>query len=156
MFYVGLSRAVDRTVVESVLAAHAPGRRAHWGEWSDAAEAEFFIQVHDSPSEFPWVLDVCNLSGLDSYQLGLELAADLSRLLACTSVCDGSLHGPDGSPYWCILWDHGRPFLGDDCNSLFFDGPCVESAEELAQLGPIQRVAPLPFPLPPPSRPSRG
>jgi hypothetical protein len=51
----------------------------------------------------------------------IELARRFARAYNCRSICDGSDYGDYPSPYWDIIWDQGRSFLADDCDTEFGD-----------------------------------
>lgn len=148
MMYVGLSKPADRAAVEAAFARHAPDARLQWGEpaWERLGEndaADVFLTVRSNPSEFPFRLDIHDLSGRDVYELGLQLARELSIALQCSTVCDGTLHGPSQAPGWCIVWIEGRAFLGDDYGSVFFDHSDDDSEDERSRLGPVKLIRPL-------------
>ncbi|BAV97438.1 hypothetical protein [Lysobacter enzymogenes] len=138
MFYVGLSLEPGRQDVAAAFAAHAPHARLRWGELDDDCAGVVFLRIERNASEFGFVLSATNLAGGDDYELGLAIARTLSLALRCRSVCDGTRHGPDASPGWCVVWIEGEPWLGDDYSSLFYDDSPELSAEERAGLGPIK------------------
>ncbi|WP_394540933.1 hypothetical protein PRJ39_10775 [Lysobacter enzymogenes] len=138
MFYVGLSVQPGREDVAAAFAAHAPQARLRWGALDDDCAGAVFLELHRNASEFPFALHATNLAGGDDYELGLAIARTLSLALRCRSVCDGTRHGPGRAPGWCVVWDQGRAYLGDDYNSLFYDDSPELSAEQRAQLGPVR------------------
>lgn len=148
MMYVGLSKPPNRAAVDAAFARHAPDARLQWGEpaWERLGEndaADVFLTVQSNPSEFPFRLDIHDLSGRDAYELGLQLARELSIALRCSTVCDGTRHGPSQAPGWCIVWIEGRAFLGDDYGSVFFDHSDDDSDAERSRLGPVKLIRPL-------------
>ena len=52
----------------------------------------------------------------------IELARRFSEAFSCRAICDGSRYGDSSSPCWCLVWDAGRSYLADDCDTLFADG----------------------------------
>ncbi|QQQ03269.1 hypothetical protein [Lysobacter enzymogenes] len=138
MFYIGLSAQPRPDAVAAAFAAHAPQARLRWGEFDDDCAGVVFVQLHRNASEFPFALHATNLAGGDDYELGLAIARTLSLALDCRSVCDGTRHGPTRAPGWCVVWDRGQAYLGDDYHSLFYDDSPDLSADERAQLGPIR------------------
>ncbi|HHS99812.1 MAG TPA: hypothetical protein ENK73_03055 [Thiomicrospira sp.] len=105
MSWVGLSKKVDIVLIEESLQMSLN---------SDS--------VRENKSEFPFVIDLgynkCS-NGYQCYRKNLHFAKELSLLLGCKTICDGSYHGDDNSPFWCIIWDNGRAYLADDCGSVF-------------------------------------
>jgi len=142
--YIGLSKLPSRDAVEQAFARHVPGARLWWGSLTDAEfDGDFALTIDPNASEFSSMLNVWVLSGQDGYALGLRIARELSVALDCSTICDGSLHGTDRSPYWSIVWQRGIPFLADDCDTLFADGAGDISPEERQKLGPVRLVSPL-------------
>ncbi|MFK3647709.1 hypothetical protein ACI2IY_04650 [Lysobacter enzymogenes] len=143
MFYVGLSAEPGRDAVAAAFAAHAPAARLRWAGIDEDCDGVIFLDVQSNASEFPCLLAATNLAGGDDYELGLAIARDLSVALRCRTVCDGSRHGPGSSPGWCLVWDQGKAFLGDDYGSVFYDDSPELSESERAALGPIRILHPL-------------
>lgn len=143
MFYIGLSAHPRRDAVDAAFARHAPGARLRWCPWDEDCADTIFLEIDTNSSEFGFVLNAQDYAGYDDYRLGLEIARDLSLALSCNTVCDGTDAGPSPSPGWCVVWVQGRPFLGDDYGSLFFDDSPELTAAERAQLGPIRILGPL-------------
>jgi len=105
MSWVGLSKKVDIALIEESL---------QMGLNSDS--------VRENKSEFPLVIDLnykCS-NGYQCYRKNLHFAKELSILLKCKTICggDGSYPG-DNNPFWCVIWDNGRAYLADDCDSVF-------------------------------------
>lgn len=68
-----------------------------------------------------------------------RLAGWISTEVACRTVCDGSDHGDDDSPFWCILWDRGKAFLADDAE---MDPDDDEPPGELRIVRPLPDLQP--------------
>lgn len=88
------------------------------GEWPDILGV---IQSNDS--EFPVLIDFYKLEADEekAQTLCLKMAKFLSVEMGCRTICDGSGYGDDESPYWSIIWDGGRSYLADDCETTFGD-----------------------------------
>lgn len=151
MMWIGLSIEPGRETVETAFARHAPGLKLHWGEWLDSGHDEAAVTLQTNPSEFPFRLDVWLPAGFDAYDTGLKIAGELSRALACSTICDGTRHGPTRAPFWSIVWVEGQAFLADDCNTVFVDynhqADDEADDEPRTPLGPVKIVGPLPIEL---------
>lgn len=144
--WVGLSREPTRKIIQQALARHAPGARVWWGDLADPTfDAEIALSIDPNPSEFPFVINGWVVGGQEShqYELGLRLAEELCVMLDCSTICNGSHHGPTKSPYWSIIWQRGVPFLADDCGTLFADYSDGLSLEERRQLRPVKILHPI-------------
>ncbi|QNK66593.1 hypothetical protein [Variovorax sp. PAMC26660] len=139
--WIGLSREPSRESVERALARHLPGVSVWWGDLADPEfRGDITLAIEPNPSEFPFVINGWAIGGRDRYQyeLGLRLARELCVDLDCSTICDGSHHGPTKSPYWSIVWQQGIPYLADDCRTLFADCQDDMLLEERQQLGPVR------------------
>lgn len=143
--WIGSTRPPDRTSIETVFSRHAPWARLCWdSELSEQSRAgDIVIEVRTHPSEFAFIVDTIILKDCDAYELGLLIARDLSIALACSTICDGTRHGPTRAPFWCVVWTEGAAFLGDDCESLFAEYYEGCSQEEMQAWGPVKRVRPI-------------
>ena len=102
--WVGLSKKIDINLIEEALQMRVNKD-----------------DIQENKSEFPLVVSF-NYKASNDYRLyskNLRLAKKLSLLLACKTICDGSYHGENDSPFWCIIWINGKAYLADDCDSVF-------------------------------------
>ena len=142
--WIGLSKFPETESVIAAFASNAPGVTVRWGDLlEDDYHDGVLLVLVQNPSEFPFRIDAYRLCELDEYDLGLVIARDLSILLDCSTICDGSRHGPTAAPYWSIVWQQGKAFLADDCNSVFVDGSCDVSESERQSLGPVKTIGPI-------------
>ena len=100
--------------------------------------ADILFQVEHNRSEFPTTIQFDRFPGPQNEAViqstMIELARMFATVFACRTITDGSAYGEDDSPYWDIIWDNGRSFLADDCDSEFADrrGGPVKVARELS------------------------
>lgn len=84
------------------------------------------IGVERNESEFPVLVQFYQFPGPQDEQqimpVMIELASRFADEFKCSTICDGSGHGDDESPYWSMIWDHGVVYLADDAGTLFGDG----------------------------------
>lgn len=101
------------------------------------ASADVLFQVYYNRSEFPTVVQIDKFPGPhDDTVTGptmLEVARLFAAAFACRAFTDDSGYGGDASPYWAIMWDEGRSFLADLCDSEFLDetGGLVQIVREI-------------------------
>jgi hypothetical protein len=125
---VGIGRVCDATEVRVALADYWPGAvvavLACVEELLTRPSGDITVILHRNPSEFPVLLDVMPDPPDEPsvYRGQLRLAEFLSARLGCRTICDGSAHGDEPSPYWAIIWDSGEAYLADDANTVFVDG----------------------------------
>ncbi len=109
----------------------------------EIAAADVLFQVYYNRSEFPTVVQIDKFPGPhDDTVTGptmLEVARLFAAAFACRAFTDDSGYGGDASPYWAIMWDEGRSFLADLCDSEFLDetGGLVQIVREIP-LPPFQ------------------
>ncbi len=112
-------------------------------ESQEIASADVLFQVYYNRSEFPTVVQIDKFPGPhDDTVTGptmLEVARLFAAAFACRAFTDDSGYGGDASPYWAIMWDEGRSFLADLCDSEFLDetGGLVQIVREIP-LPPFQ------------------
>lgn len=87
--------------------------------------ADILFQVDYNGSEFPTVIHFDRFPGPQDEAVAQPAMIELARMFAiafaCRTITDGSGCGDDDSPFWNIIWDGGRSFLADDCNTEFRD-----------------------------------
>jgi hypothetical protein len=92
---------------------------------SSLQEAEITIHLDYNESEFPTVIHLDSFPGPQDETVIMPVIVTLARKFSdtfcCRAICDGSGYGDDTSPFWDIIWDKGKSFLADDCNTLFAD-----------------------------------
>lgn len=141
--WIGSTRQPDQALIETVFARHAPWARLCWdSELSEPSRTgDIVVEVRTHPSEFSFIVDTIILDkDCDAYELALLIARDLSIALACSTICDGTRHGPTRAPFWCVVWTEGAAFLADDCDSLFAEYYEGCSQDEMQAWGPVKRV----------------
>ena len=105
--------------------------------------ADILFRVVDTQSEFPTAIHIDRWPGPQGEALHdevvvqatmVELARMFAAALGCRTICDGSAYVGDYSPYWAIIWDAGRSFLADTCDTAFEDeaGGEVRSVREVS------------------------
>jgi hypothetical protein len=100
--------------------------------------ADILFQVEYNSSEFPTAIHFDRFPGPQDEAVVqptmIELARMFATAFACRTITDGSGYGDDDSPYWDIIWDKGRSFLVDDCNTEFRDqtGGSVRIVREIS------------------------
>jgi hypothetical protein len=100
--------------------------------------AAILFQVIYNESEFPTTIDFDRFPGPQDEALimptQIELARMFAKLCNCRTICAGSGYGDDDSPYWDIIWDQGRSYLADDCDTEFGDqtGKPVKIVREIS------------------------
>ena len=81
-----------------------------------------FYEIKRNKSEFPLIIEFSSLKDLAiKSRLDIHLAYELSILLQCRTIVDGTHFGDDSSEYWDIIFDKGEPFLVDDLSTEFYD-----------------------------------
>ncbi len=101
------------------------------------ASADVLFQVHYNKSEFPTGIHIDKFPSPDDADLiqitAIELARMFAAAFACRAITDGSGYGDSDAPFWDIIWDEGRSFLADDCNTEFMDetGGLVKIVREI-------------------------
>jgi hypothetical protein len=87
--------------------------------------ADILFRVVDTQSEFPTGIHIDRWPGFHDdavvYATMTELARMFAAALGCRTICDGSEYGDSDAPYWAIIWDAGRSFLADTCDTRFED-----------------------------------
>jgi hypothetical protein len=87
--------------------------------------ADILFRVEDTQSEFPTAIHIDRWPGFHDDAVVYATVTELARMLAvacsCRTICDGSAYVGDYSPYWAIIWDAGRSFLADTCDTRFED-----------------------------------
>ena len=87
--------------------------------------ADILFRVVDTQSEFPTAIHIDRWPGFHDDAVVYATMTELARMLAvactCRTICDGSAYVGDYSPYWAIIWDAGRSFLADTCDTAFED-----------------------------------
>lgn len=87
--------------------------------------ADILFQVEINESEFPTGIHFDRFPGPQDETViqptMIALAQRFGNLFDCRTICDGSDHGDDDSPYWAIIWEKGKSFLADDCDTEFCD-----------------------------------
>ena len=100
--------------------------------------ADVLFQVEHKRSEFPTAIQFDRFPGPQDEAViqptMIELARMFATAFACRTITDGSGYGDDDSPYWDIIWDGGRSFLADDCDTEFGDqaGGSVKIVREIS------------------------
>lgn len=100
--------------------------------------AGILFQVEYNRSEFPTAIQFDRFPGPQDEAVVqatmIELARMFATMFACRTITDGSGYGEDDLPYWDIIWDSGRSFLADDCDSEFGDqtGGAVKIVREIS------------------------
>jgi hypothetical protein len=103
-----------------------------------ARSADMLFRVVDTQSEFPTAIHIDRWPGFHDDAVVYATMTELARMLAvactCRTICDGSAYVGDYSPYWAIIWDAGRSFLADTCDTAFEDeaGGEVRSVREVS------------------------
>jgi len=106
-------------------------------ESQEIATADVLFQVDYNRSEFPMVVHIDKFPGPhDDAVTGptmIELARMFAAAFGCRAFTDGSGYVGDASPYWAIMWDEGRSFLADLCDTEFLDetGGLVQIVREI-------------------------
>jgi hypothetical protein len=87
--------------------------------------ADILFQVFYNKSEFPTGIHLDRFPGPQDEAVIMPTMIELARLFStaftCRTICDGSGYGDDESPYWDIIWDKGKSYLADDCDTKFGD-----------------------------------
>jgi hypothetical protein len=87
--------------------------------------ADILFRVEKNESEFPTGIHFDKFPGPQDEEViqptMIVLARRFGNLFDCRTICDGSDHGDDDSPYWTIIWEKGKSFLADDCDTEFGD-----------------------------------
>lgn len=100
--------------------------------------ADILFQIYYNKSEFPTGIHLDKYPGPQDeaviMPVMIELARRFARAYNCRSICDGSGYGDTPSPYWDIIWDNGKSFLADDCDTEFGDqsGGAVRIIREIS------------------------
>jgi len=100
--------------------------------------ADILFQVEYNKSEFPTAIHIDRFPGSQDEAVimptMIELARMFANLFACRTIRDGSDYGDDEAPYWDIIWDKGKSFLADDCDTEFGDqtGGAVKIVREIS------------------------
>jgi hypothetical protein len=86
---------------------------------------DILFRVEYNSSEFPTAIHFDAFPGPQDeaviMRVMIELARRFANAFGCRTICDGSGYGDSQSPYWDIIWEGGRSFLADDCDTLFAD-----------------------------------
>jgi hypothetical protein len=135
--WVGLASRATLDAVRAALESWFPDCRV--GEFDALIEAPpgtpwppIVVGLHENASEFPILIDLTVFPGPQDEAVVLPVMIELARRFAaafgCRTICDGSGHGDDRSPYWSIVWDGDRAYLADDAGTAFADGEGGEVA----------------------------
>lgn len=104
----------------------------------EIAAADVLFQVAYNSSEFPTGIHLDKFPGPDDYAVTQPTMITLARMFAtafaCRAITDGSGYGENDAPFWDIIWDMGRSFLADNCDTEFADqtGRPVKVVREIA------------------------
>lgn len=80
---------------------------------------ECLFLLDENESEFPAVLHYLIYPEEFVLQNELEIAKFWSEKFDCSTIVDGSDYGLDESPFWCVIYENGKFYLGDDSESEF-------------------------------------
>jgi hypothetical protein len=100
--------------------------------------ADILFQVEYNKGEFPTGIHFDKFPGSQIEAVIQPTMIELARMFAnsfdCRTIYDGSAYGDDASPYWDIIWEKGRSFLADDCDTEFGDqtGGVVKIVREIS------------------------
>ena len=100
--------------------------------------ADVLFHVWYNKSEFPTLIEFDRFPGPKDEAVIQATTIELARLFAnafeCRTICEGFSYGDDESPYWDIVWDQGRSYLADDCDTEFGDqtGEPVKIVREIS------------------------
>ena len=105
------------------------------------ATADILFHVENNESAFPTGIHVDRFPGPQDEAVVQPTMIELARLFAttfdCRTMCDGSAHGDDESPYWTIIWDKGRSYLASDRDT--------ESGDQASRVVQVVREISLPL-----------
>ncbi len=82
-----------------------------------------FYTIKKNESEFPTVIEFLWFEDyLPGVRIDIYIAYYLSRVFNCWTITDATGLGIDKNvPYWDIVFDCGKAYLGDDSGTKFFD-----------------------------------
>lgn len=120
---VGISMNIDFILLQTILSQYFTNKSVLISENLPNNDwPEILCTVSSNESEFPILLSFWTIEDSEAYEQCMRIACFLSKKLNCRTICDGTKHGDDNSPYWSIIWDNGISYLANDSNSKLFDG----------------------------------
>lgn len=136
--WVALSKAMTAVEIRALLEAWFPELVVvHWDLSSReraaesladplTAKADILFTVEAIQSEFLTAVRFDLFPGPQDEAVVQPTMIALGRMFAeafdCRTICDGSAYGDDDGPFWDIIWEGGRSYLADDCDSAFING----------------------------------
>jgi len=125
--WIGISRNIKPEEIESELKGLYPGYSV--GVLDDLAALsndkeswpEIVATLDNNKSEFPLVIHFLWWPKSEPEPDVFNLAKIWGSSYCCKTIVDGSDYGDDKSPFWSVIFDSGKYYLADDCNSVFGD-----------------------------------
>ena len=129
MFWVAIERILSNDEIKEALSEKFNNINIFVGtleEYCDiniGDDKTIFIETKVNQSDFPFVMDfnLCPDLGIEN-GYNFFLAEYFSHYFKCKTMIDiDEKYAPTSAPYWSLIFEQGKVFLGDDCGSDFYD-----------------------------------